>query len=80
MNRHERRKADRNIREGIELSERMMKGLPPRNEQEAKDMDEAKALMSLFDAFAAAPEGADGDQIREDMVEAARARAFGTRN
>jgi hypothetical protein len=71
---------DIKVNHALELAARMERGLPPRSEQEAKDMEEAKALIALFDAFIQAPQGASGEQIKDDIAEAARARIFGNRN
>jgi hypothetical protein len=68
------------LQKAMHLADRIEKGLPPRNDAEAAEMAEAQAFMKLFDAFAAAPEGPEGDQVREDMAAAARARVFGEQN
>ncbi len=68
------------IKQAILLAERIEKGLPPRNAQEAKDMEEAKALMALCEAFVTAPKGTTGDQIRGDAVKAAHLRIFHKQN
>lgn len=71
---------EKELRKVIQLADRMEKGLPPRNATEAAEMAEAQAFMKLCDAFVTAPEGPEGGQVREDMVAAARARAFGEQN